>query len=147
MSERSPSKKEIELKDEIESYEKNLDQYRFALNKESVWLFVATLGCWSVNTNRLMQILAFVVTLIFFYSLVNSHLSDKKSFDSFEKRIEELIAGEFIDGSKKDGYSERLKQIKSKRESNLKPLSDAPMFFVSVVFFCFSVFDQVFGGF
>lgn len=147
MSENIVSTKERKLQNEIKSYDDNIDQYRLALTTESIWLFLATLGCWSVNSGSYLQTLAFIVTLIFFTSRVLAHLKENKSFSNFEKSIKELIEGEFISGPKKEYYLQELLGLKSKRESNLQPLVVAPLFFVSAGFFCLSVFDQVFGGF
>ncbi len=61
------------MTDEIrQDFIKRIDELRIqitsrysTLNLEAIWLFVATLGCWSVN-QPIVQIIALILVLVFF---------------------------------------------------------------------------------
>ena len=142
MEERKSNYREVKLKAEIADYDKNIDEYRKALQTESVWLFLAVLGCWGVS-NKGIQIFAFVLAIIFFGIQVSSHLTHRRTFSSFEKDIEKLIDSEFISGPLKDDYHESLRLLKEKRASNIQPLKAAPMFVLCFIFLAWSVIDRV----
>jgi hypothetical protein len=134
---------EEKLRAEIEAYDKNIDQYRKALQTESVWLFLAILGCWSVIGNGYLQAFAFCITIVFFSVQVASHLTHRNTFNSFESRIKKLIEREFISGSVKDHYLEKFGQLKEKRASKIQALKAAPMFSLCFIFLFWSIYDQI----
>ncbi|TPA32212.1 hypothetical protein [Vibrio parahaemolyticus] len=47
------------------------------LNLEAIWLFVATLGCWSVDQS-IIQMTALILVLVFFSSKVSKDKGDVK---------------------------------------------------------------------
>ena len=143
MDEKKSNFREIKLKAEIKAYYKNIDEYRRALQAESVWLFLAVLGCWSVSGNSYIQTFAFFITLAFFGIKVSSKLTHRRTFNSFESSIQDLIKREFISGPAKDDYSNKLSLLKEKRASNIQPLKAAPMFFLCFVFLVWSIYDQL----
>lgn len=57
--------KNIEIKDKLSNLESHINSYRDSLNAEGVWLFLATLGCWSVN-GFWYQIIALMITFFCF---------------------------------------------------------------------------------
>jgi hypothetical protein len=65
----------------MDDYIKNIEEYRRALEAESVWLFLAILGCWSVSDFHI-QLFAFCVTALFFCIQVSSKLTVKKHLTS-----------------------------------------------------------------
>jgi len=143
MNETKTNFREVKLKVEIEAYRENINEYRRALQTESVWLFLAVLGCWSVNSNIYIQSFAFFITIIFFGIQVVSKLTHKRSFNSFESSIQNLIEQEFISGPNKDSYSNELRLLKEKRASKIEPLKSAPMFLLCFGFLSWSIYDQV----
>ncbi len=62
------------MTDEIrQDFIKRIDELRIqitsrysTLNLEAIWLFVATLGCWSVN-QPIVQIIALILVLVIFF--------------------------------------------------------------------------------
>ena len=108
MSIASPNFKERKIIAELDDYSRNIDEYRNALQSEAVWLFVATLGCWSVSGSPKIQVLAFALTVVFFATKVASKLTNKKTFNRFEYDIEKLISEEFISGQTKEFYENEL---------------------------------------
>lgn len=143
MGEEKSNFREVRLKAEIEAYDKNIAEYRRALQTESVWLFLAVLGCWSVSSNSYIQTFAFLITIAFFCIRAASKLTYGRTFNSFESSIEDLIEREFISGPAKDDYLSRLALLKKKRASNIQPLKAAPMFFLCIGFLVWSIYDQI----
>ena len=143
MDEGKSNFREVQLKAEIEAYDRNIDEYRRALQTESVWLFLAVLGCWSVSSNSYIQTFAFLITIAFFCIQVTSKLTYGRTFNSFESSIQDLVEREFISGPAKDDYLNRLALLKKKRASNIQPLKVAPMFFLCFGFLCWSIYDQI----
>jgi hypothetical protein len=90
--------------------------YRAALTDEGVWLFLATLGCWSVSALP-MQWFGYVVAFLVFAARMDLRSTEKKSFtalaDGLEQRIAALPAG----------AEERTKQLLELRELRTRLLS------------------------
>ncbi|MDR2212163.1 MAG: hypothetical protein LBE21_00855 [Pseudomonadales bacterium] len=57
------------LSQQIEELSKRIEAHTSNLNKEAVWLFIATLGVWGV-TEKFLQFIAVLTTLIIFISRV-----------------------------------------------------------------------------
>lgn len=130
-------KNEKRLKQELKNYKKNIKQYRNALENESIWLFLAALGCWSVQ--GYLQFFSFFITITFFSSKIYNSLKIKKTFNGFEKNIIELIKKEFKSGAKKDEYEARLKSLQHIRQSNKETLKATPKFMLSCTFLALSI--------
>jgi hypothetical protein len=95
-------KPEISIKDEISIYKRRILRYRRAVNNdEAIWLFLATLGCWSV-TNIVVQFIALLLTWIIFIKRL-TELSKKIIFFPKWKNIIEnrLDESDLSDDSKK----------------------------------------------
>ncbi|MEL6493457.1 MAG: hypothetical protein AAFQ95_26245 [Cyanobacteria bacterium J06621_3] len=61
----------------------DVNQHHFRLETKSVWLFLATLGCWSIG-NSYMQLMAYFITLALFGKMISSSWKTK---DSLPKRL------------------------------------------------------------
>lgn len=72
------------IKNQINEYENHIDTYWSSLNTEGVWLFLATLGCWSVNHAE-SQLFAIVIAVILFSYRIIVKISDKRSFPRIYK--------------------------------------------------------------
>jgi hypothetical protein len=55
----------LEFKNRIENVKSYIELRYEHLKIEAIWLFVASLGCWSVN-NKYMQIVSFLIVLVLF---------------------------------------------------------------------------------
>nr|WP_010130190.1 hypothetical protein [Microbulbifer agarilyticus] len=132
----------IKIEKELVAYIRNIDEYRKSLQRQSIWLFVAILGCWSVSGSIGIKIFAYVITGLYFYSLVFSEITVKKKFNDFEKNIEKMIAGAYIEGPSKTKYEEILGLVKVKRKSWCQIVKSAPMFILCLVFLAWSIYEQ-----
>ena len=76
------------MKSELEALESDIVFWRTTLDQEGVWLFIATLGCWSVPQGWL-RVTALVITFIIFAWRA---ISQQKDMKPFSKRFDELQA-------------------------------------------------------
>lgn len=65
----------------------DVKQHHLRLETEAVWLFVAALGCWSVENNYI-QLMAYVITLTLFGKAISSGWETKKSFPARLQQIQ-----------------------------------------------------------
>jgi hypothetical protein len=83
------------INQDIRTLETFISDNRKVLNDEGVWLFLATLGCWSVGQS-VFQIFAFLITAYLFAVRVDKRQSERKflpvtqSLIEIERRIKEL---------------------------------------------------------
>ncbi len=74
------------MKDEINKIEADIVTWRSALDREGVWLFLTTLGCWSVPEGWL-RYMAFTIAIFLFFWRISDARRDSRPFS---KRITEL---------------------------------------------------------
>ena len=86
------------IKQKLNEFDAHIDQYRKSLNTEAVWLFLATLGCWSV-THIPSQIFAIFITFILFTHRVYSQFGDKRTFAATLNELKEQIGTLGEDGN------------------------------------------------
>ncbi|ECC3303086.1 hypothetical protein ACP91_22695, partial [Salmonella enterica subsp. arizonae] len=74
----------------IKSYSKHIDDFRFKANSQGIWLFISTLGCWSINI-PLIQVIAAILLFCIFIFNSKQDMTDKRAFHKIEKDIEKDI--------------------------------------------------------
>jgi len=82
-------KNDVILED-IKNYSKHIDEFRSQANSQGIWLFISTLGCWSVNI-PLIQIIAAILLFCIFIFNSKQEMTDKRTFHKIEKDIENDI--------------------------------------------------------
>ncbi|RXK03560.1 hypothetical protein [Halarcobacter bivalviorum] len=78
------------IKKEIKEFENEVNIYKEALNIEGVWLFLATLGCWSVN-NTFISFFALFLTIYLCSVRIFDKRSDSRLFTTVVKDIKKSI--------------------------------------------------------
>lgn len=126
-----------DTKDKIIVYVNHIDKFRMEINTQGIWLFLGTLGCWSVG-QPFIQIVAISTLLFIFSHLVNSELKDNRSFPRIEKDLEEQINTQSEAGLKNKLLDE-LQQAKNYRKSIKKIMNESKMFIVCYLFYGLSV--------
>ena len=81
----------LTIEEELAALQVHVAEYRKALNDEAVWLFLATLGCWSV-TNGLFQFASLGLAVMLFGKRMTDRFIDNRSFTKLVKTIEQRIA-------------------------------------------------------
>ena len=76
---------------ELEALQHEIRFYRKTLNNEAVWLFLATLGCWSVS-NLVLQLVAYMIVVGLFGRRVSEQTRETRSSSALVKAVEERIA-------------------------------------------------------
>lgn len=110
------SAKNEEIKQKISDFETHIDAYWAPLNTEGVWLFLAILGCWSVD-HRSFQYFALAITVILFTNRIVSKVKDKRTFSKIRKDIENLIITDLEEGDTKKARLHDLTQIQTVKPS------------------------------
>lgn len=84
----------------IKNYSKHIDEFRSQANSQEIWLFIATLGCWSVNI-PLIQVIAVILLFCIFIFNSKQEMTDKRAFHKIEKDIENDIDSNLTGDTKK----------------------------------------------
>jgi hypothetical protein len=125
---------QLTIKDEISTFQRRLLKYRQVLNNDkAVWLFLTTLGCWSV-TNICLQFAALLLTWIIFIKRLIDLSKDIKSFPKWKKSIEDRIAQSSLpeDSEKARRFElEKLEDVMSIRFV----LKDGQVYFLCCLFY------------
>jgi len=74
----------------IYEFHENIENYRRSLNLEAIWLFVATLGCWSVNSD-IIRVFSLSITFFLFSFQAYHRLPNKKSFEKIRMEAQREI--------------------------------------------------------
>ncbi|KFA99422.1 hypothetical protein [Vibrio sp. ER1A] len=109
------------------------------LNLEAIWLFVATLGCWSVD-QPIIQIIAIILVLIFFSSKISK---DKKFESTFTKVLKDIkfdLEESFLEGDVKKARLHELDDIDKNLLGLRSIYKSTPMFLMGYGFWVVSLF-------
>ncbi|HGH8099633.1 TPA: hypothetical protein ACJOGZ_003685, partial [Vibrio cholerae] len=106
------------MTDEIrQDFIKRIDELRIqitsrysTLNLEAIWLFVATLGCWSVN-QPIVQIIALILVLVFFSYKVSEDKTYSSTFVKVLKDIRKDIDNSILEGDVKKARLHEVDEI------------------------------------
>ncbi len=125
------------LKFEIENLNNGIDSFWLSLNGEGVWLFISTLGCWSVDVNGL-KIFALLLTA----GLFGHRISQKnKGKDSFVKLVNQIEKNINIKLRTEDTAKARmfdLNEVKTKKLSKFNILKRNAVFIFCYIFWALS---------
>ncbi|WP_114192113.1 hypothetical protein [Edaphovirga cremea] len=125
------------VKEMICNYEKQINEFRSSVNTKSIWLFLATLGCWGVE-QIWIQNFAFFITFIFFTYQIHSKIEDKRSFNKIENDIKKVINTE-LDGDTQKARLYDLSEIKRRKHSIIPIIRSSFILSLSFIFFFFTV--------
>ncbi|WDB75041.1 hypothetical protein PS034_03890 [Escherichia albertii] len=70
----------------IENYSKHIDEFRSQVNSQGIWLFISTLGCWSINIPLIQLIAAILLFCIFIFNS-KQDMTEKRAFHKIEEDI------------------------------------------------------------
>jgi hypothetical protein len=126
---------QLTIKDEISTFQRRALKYRQALNDEAVWLFLATLGCWSV-THIGLQAIALLLTWIIFYKRWIAFSKDIKSFDEWVQIIKDRIAQSSLPEDSEKARRFELAEFQKDVMSLPSALKDGQVYFLCFLFYC-----------
>ncbi|WP_413699065.1 hypothetical protein ACLKMH_16145 [Psychromonas sp. KJ10-10] len=132
-----------EFIDRIECLRARISSRYNILNLEAIWLFVATLGCWSVD-QKIIQIFALLIVLVFFSSKVSKDKKYDISTVQASKALRADIEASVLEGDSKEARLYNLDDI-DKNLLGLKGIyKSTPMFLISYGFWIVSAITFAF---
>lgn len=132
--------------EEIDALKRHVQGYRRALDSEGVWLFIATLGCWSV-TNEKLQFIAFIVAGMLFGERMAKRSSENRSFSKLVEKVEERIGELLPEGDARKARLYDLVEFRKSELSVLKSVRHNKVFFVCWLFYGASLIFEGVKGF
>jgi hypothetical protein len=135
------------IEDKIYAFEWDVREYQKNLETEGIWLFLATLGCWSV-TDKWFQFFAFILTVVVFSSRVRNRLIETKldtmpfpeRMETLKDRIEQMSSTEDWPKGRKERLSSRLEKLQTNNLSMLAGVGRSRVFLSCWFFYGFSLF-------
>lgn len=121
----------------IYEFHENIENYRRSLNLEAIWLFVATLGCWSVS-NDIIRVFSLSITFFLFSFQAYHRLPNKKSFEKIRMEAQREINA-LPNPEIKDQYQKELDEIVSTKLSTSSAIAGSSIFFLCFSFWFLSV--------
>jgi hypothetical protein len=119
---------------EMAALQNFISEYRMTLNQEGIWLFLATLGCWSV-TNHPLQLMALILAVILFVERIRTRVKEKRSFSKLILAIEENIERSLPDGDSQKARLYDLAALKKTELSTLSSFRNTKIFFLCWLFY------------
>lgn len=126
------------IKADISALEQHIAEYRKQLNDEGVWLFLATLGCWSV-TIRPVQFFALTLTALLFGFRLKLSLKEPRSFKALIQTIKARIDSEELTDAAKGKLFQRLENTQNGTLSYRRSFKDSGVFCCCWIFFTMTV--------
>jgi hypothetical protein len=131
------------IEDKIYALQRDIREYRKNLNTEAIWLFLATLGCWSV-TDKWFQIFALMLTIFLFGSRMKNRLIETKldtmpfseRVKTLKARIEQMSSTE---DRRKEHLSSNLEKLQTNELSKPASVERGGVFLSCWLFYCFSL--------
>jgi len=127
------NKNHVELVFEIAKFKFDIEDYQKKLNFEAVWLFVATLGTWSVSVEWVNTVSVLMVMLLFYFIIMR----DEKNKKTYDERLGSLRVEVGKLDQKSDFAKARLRdidEIKRERLSVSALYLKTPVFSICYVF-------------
>lgn len=128
-------KEVIEYK--ISKTELMIEQHHQRLETESLWLFIATLGCWSIN-NPIIAVIALFIVLLYFADTITREIRKYPSFPKMISEIERTLK-EF--NSEDDWKLARKYQVNELRKStSIRAIIKVWRFIIATAFWGITLF-------
>lgn len=131
------------IKNEIENLSHNIDHYTQTLNTQGIWLFIVTLGCWSVD-QLAYQMVAFSISVIIFGHRFYGALKEKRPFNKVKKEIEKSIKNTLLED---DSKKARLFELRELSDEKLRVTKLIPATSIFILCYIFLVLSMVNRGF
>lgn len=127
-----------EITNKINCLESDILERFNRLNHESLWLFVATLSCWSVD-NTYIRTIAILLVFFFFFKRVSDNKSNNE--DNFKriKDIETIIQESGLVGDSLDARYYRLDKVKKDNLTLKNMYKSTKVFLVGYAFWSLSL--------
>ncbi|AMF92937.1 hypothetical protein AL536_05610 [Vibrio fluvialis] len=125
---------------EISSYVRRVEKYHTNLNNSGIWLFLAILGCWGVQSLS-VKLFAVTIAFILFSHKLTTELDSYKFFPSQKKEIEEIIDVSSLNEDIKGALKYKLLISDKKWTSQMRYIKYLPAYYLSCVFLIVSMYE------
>lgn len=125
-----------EMDDYVKSFKRYLSDYRSNLNTQGIWLFLATLGCWSVPDSTLQNVAMFVTFVIFANEVLIEWEQEGKhlTFKAATKLVEDKICL-LSEKEDREFWMLVLSNVKTQQISILKAITGTYVYILSFLFY------------
>ncbi len=135
---------DVVLKNSLNRFSEGIDRYRETLNQEGVWLFLATLGCWSVQGDWTVLI-ALLLTFALFSYRVYGRVEYRRTFAASLRDLRaEVASSSLAEDMKKDRLRD-IQQLESTKLSNFRHAKETAVFLFCYSFLVLSAIQRLFG--
>ena len=125
-----------QLKEKIANTKETIRSHHSRLNTEAIWLFLATIACWSID-QAIPAYIALVVVLIFFMTIVLTGVDIKVSFS----RMIKIVKDPLLDLEQDDWYKARMFEVEElKKDIGFNGTLRVWRFVISMIFWGITVF-------
>lgn len=128
----------------LKKLKNRVKKYNTNLNESGIWLFLATLGCWSVEGEWLQYIAVLTTVLIFAHKLITG-LDGFKTFSSEINELKSKAEMSDLDEMSKKAIILDILEFNRKYLSYKGIILHVPAYYLSVIFLVASMF--CWGGF
>jgi hypothetical protein len=127
----------------IESFCSYIDDYRQNLNKQGIWLFLATLGIWSVQPSYLQQVAMFITFTIFASKLFKEWKEEGRhfTFKAAAKLVENKI-NDLEHESEKEFFHQVFVLKKERKLNVMLALKETYVYVLTFLFFVMCYFEM-----
>ena len=122
------------MQDAIERFRYDLAAHTRKLESEGVWLFLATLGCWSVN-QKAIQAIAILSTMFLFGLLLFEGKADSRTVPQRRRALEARIRAQLHDEGSVRARLDELNGVMLQEGSIVAQIKATPKFAISFAFF------------
>ncbi|EHR1566529.1 hypothetical protein KTK17_002775 [Salmonella enterica] len=120
----------------IKNYSKHIDEFSSQASSQGIWLFISTLGCWSVNI-PLIQVIAAILLFCIFIFNSKQDMTEKRAFHKIEEDIAKDIDSNLIGDPRKARLYD-LGLVEKYRKAIKPVLKTSPIFIVCYIFYSIS---------
>jgi hypothetical protein len=141
----SDDSNQYEIENKILELQQDVREFWATLNEQGIWLFLATLGCWSV-TDQKIQRFAILAIIIIFGETTTNILKNCLKGSTFNKRAEKIKQSIEKISSAEDWRNEHmseLSELQKNEKPSLKWLIDYRVYFISIIFYGLSFLELV----
>ena len=126
------------IESELERLRIHIREYTILLREEGVWLFIATLGCWSVNW-WVLQLPAIALTFGLFLHRFFGKLTNRKTFRTLIEGLKSRIEAEAVNDQARKAHLYDLIQVQQVDLVEAQSLRQSWVFWACWFFCCASL--------
>lgn len=132
-----------EISNRLDQIDKVYLESRPNINEQGVWLFLATLGCWSVSGHG-YQLLALAITFYMFLSKAIPRYNGRVFIVVFELfKLRRLYKSELLSDDDKKFWNKIILRMTFCKYSVLNEVKNNPNYYVACVFLFLTVYNLI----